>query len=228
MKVMNNALLALSCSLALSGIPSVFAQGSVGSGSPASPAQTTQQGQTAGSSNADSPQTDYMPGGFVFETWTVYFEEVDRNAISVYFDKGSANLSSLEKQRILDWATIVKDQNAAAPIVASWADKAYPSGKESLSKADRDLAEKRGQAVKDVLNQAGSKPAEVFNMADKPNWFQRVFATESARIKGEVKAKSWESKTDDMVAQILHRRGGPSKAVIMFKPTGKGTTVTGR
>jgi len=165
-----------------------------------------------------------------FETWTFYFDAVDRTTTSIYFDPGSAMLTSMEKMRLRDWVNNLKQDNQGrvSAIVASWSDKPYPMANNSvLTKSDRDLAESRNQNVKEALRESGVTSIETFSMAERPNWFQRTFATDSAQIKGEAKDKQWDENNESRIASILNRRGGPSRSVILFRPVGN-TAVTGR
>lgn len=68
---------------------------------------------------------------------------------------------------------------------------------------------------------------EAFNMAERPNWFQRVFHTDAAQIKGEARNKQWDSKNEERLSNILKRRGGPSKAIVIFRPGADGGELTG-
>ncbi|MBC7658504.1 MAG: hypothetical protein H7249_02225 [Chitinophagaceae bacterium] len=171
------------------------------------------------------------PDGVVYESWYVYLDQVDRHASTVYFDQKSAMIPSIEKMRLQDWANTYKNNNVTPKVVvASWSDKDYPKAPSmELSKSDKDLADLRNQSIKDALKEVGITSVETFNMAVRPNWFQRTFATDAAQIKGEAKDKHWDDKNEARMSMILKRRGGPSEAVLILRPVGdSGSLTSGR
>lgn len=182
-------------------------------------------------STSESAANTMQSEPYVFETWTFYFDQLDRKATTVYFDEKSSLLPEIEKLRLQDWALTFK-QNTSTPkvVVASWSDKNYPAEPaKSLSKADKDLADRRNASIKQVLSDAGLGSVETYNMAVRPNWFQKAFSMDSAQIKGEAKDHHWDNKNEDRIAAILKRRGGPSASVIILRPLGDaGRLTTGR
>lgn len=165
----------------------------------------------------------------VVEAWGFYLEMVDREATSVYFDKGSSTLTALEKTRIQDRVKALKDDKMLDEVVvASWSDKPYPAANEKLSDADKSLADKRNDAVKSVLRDAGVKSLDAYSMAEKPNWFQKVFGTDAAQVKGVAKDHGIDGKDEAHIAKILARRGGPSRSVIIFRTEKYKTSMSGR
>ncbi len=169
------------------------------------------------------------PDGIVIETWTIYFDEVDRTAMTVNFNKGSSALAPGEKERLENWVSDAAQKNPKLKmVVASWSDKLYPvRGTPELTKDDRNLADDRNDMVKGILKKAGAS-VETYSMAVRPNWFQRAFSTDAAQIKGEAKNHGWDNKNEDRIASILEKHGGPSKAVIILRPVSGDTMTTGR
>lgn len=167
--------------------------------------------------------------GYIFESWVVYLDQVDRHASTVYFDNKSAMIPSIEKMRIQDWANAYKNSNVTPKVVvASWSDKDYPNSPNAeLNQSDRSLADMRNQSIKDALKEVGITSVETFNMAVRPNWFQRTFSSDSAQIKGEAKDRNWDDKNEARMAAILKRRGGPSSSVLILRPLNDRGSLTG-
>lgn len=195
-------------------------------------AQQNTQTPSIPSTTRDSvtpPGMTSHPEGVLFESWTFYFDQLERNASTVYFDKGSALIPPVEKDRITDWVTTMKLNHPLRNVViASWSDQPYPAkGVGNLTKSDKDLAAQRNTNIRDLLKAAGVGSVETFSMAERPNWFQRTFGTDAAQIKGEAKDKHWDSSNEARLSAILKRRGGPSKAVIILRPYSNDANLTG-
>ncbi|HET9241280.1 MAG TPA: hypothetical protein VFO10_28705 [Oligoflexus sp.] len=155
----------------------------------------------------------------VTEFWTIYIDRLEKESVAVEFPKGSAELPAAEQTRISDWTRAWKqEKDIDKIIVAAWSDEPYPAQSTTrLSEASRDLAEKRADTVEDLIEKSGISDVDTFSMAEKPNWFQKAFATDAAQIKGAVPNKRMDSLNEDRIRKILDAKGGPSKAVIIVK-----------
>lgn len=155
----------------------------------------------------------------VTEFWTIYIDRLEKESVAVEFPKGSSVLSASDQTRINDLTKAWKqEKDIDKIIVAAWSDEPYPAqGKAKLSEASRDLAEKRADTVEDFIEKAGISDVDTFSMAEKPNWFQKAFATDAAQIKGAASNKGIDSLNEDRIRKMLDAKGGPSKAVIIVK-----------
>ncbi|HYX34559.1 MAG TPA: hypothetical protein VE954_15765 [Oligoflexus sp.] len=154
------------------------------------------------------------------EIWTVYIDRMDKEALTLTFPKGSAELSASDQVRLRELMPTWKTQkDLDKVIVAAWSDQAYPVEKGArLSDAARDLAERRAEKIENFIEAfTGADDVDTFSMAEKPNWFQKTFATDAAQIKGAANNRQVDSLNEDRIHKILDSKGGPSKAVIILK-----------
>jgi len=100
--------------------------------------------------------------------------------------------------------------------VAAWADDKMPSGGK-LSDAQVDLAEKRADAIEDMLEKMGNKNIDTYNMAKDATWIGKDFETQNAEVKEALKGKPADDANANRIAQLLESKGGVSKAVVIIK-----------
>jgi endonuclease IV len=142
---------------------------------------------------------------------------VDKDITSISFAKGSHKLSKSELSTIRAmYKAVLTDDTVDKVIVAAWADDKMPSGTK-LSDAQVDLAEKRADAIEDVLKKMGNKNVDTYNMAKDATWIGKVFETQNAEIKEAMKGKPADDPTANRIAQQLEAKGGVSKAVVIIK-----------
>lgn len=147
----------------------------------------------------------------------------DKDTTTVNFEKGSAVLSeSAATELKTTLAAGRSDAGLKEVIIATYADKVYPrDAKDSLSKADRDLAKNRGEAIKKKLEEFGGKSVKIYNMAEKANWFERKLVTTDAQVKNEAGKSPEKQDSEDAFFQALGKRltsiGGPGKAVVVMR-----------
>lgn len=102
------------------------------------------------------------------------------------FEKGSTTLSDAQKKNL---SALLSRAQASGKIddvkVVTWSDMEYPSPNvQKLSKAQRDLATRRSRAVKDYLKSVEKGlDVDAYNMAERPNAFERLVRTPDERIK---------------------------------------------
>lgn len=133
----------------------------------------------------------------------------------VEFQKGRAELTSTAQDAL---RSVIREAQSMGEInkvkVAVWSDKAFPR-QGDLSKADRDLADRRGVHIKDFISKNFNiSDVEIFNMAERSNWLARMFNTEDAELKSMFSKKEITPVTDDQL-RLIRSKGQPRRAVIL-------------
>lgn len=133
------------------------------------------------------------------------------------FEKGSATLQQSHQKELDQFVSEAKQKGEIAEIrVAAWGDLEYPPRETAkLPKAERTLAEKRADAVKDYLKknlQIGD--VTTLNMAERPNALQRALKTPTARTKRAME-KTGAAPTTKTETGILNLKGKASHVVVM-------------
>lgn len=145
------------------------------------------------------------------------YDLVDKDITAISFAKGSHKLSKSDLSTIRAmYKAVLTDDTVDKVIVAAWADDKMPSGTK-LSDAQVDLAEKRADAIEDVLKKMGNKNVDTYNMAKDATWIGKVFETQNAEIKEAMKGKPADDANANRIAQLLESKGGVSKAVVIIK-----------
>lgn len=110
----------------------------------------------------------------------------DTFVTEISFDKGSTTLSDAGKKRLAALIARAQETGKIDEVkVVTWSDMEYPSpAAKKLSKAQRDLADRRNNAIEEYLESV-SKDVDVdeYNMASRPNALERLLRTSDARIK---------------------------------------------
>ncbi len=152
-------------------------------------------------------------------SWANWSKEGKRvEAAVITFDKGVSQLSADQKKQISELVAKAPKKGDDFDLgVAAWADQPFPAGNKSLSADQRDLAQKRINAVEDYVSEISfAGDVDTFNMARRSNWLARLFNTESAEL------KSMFSKRDDTTSllkdkyQAYKDKGDAQKAVIVL------------
>lgn len=147
------------------------------------------------------------------------YEMIDKASTSVSFPKGKSTLTQEETQKLKSYVNDMKNKyRVDTMIVAAWADRDYPPNGETLGDAASKLAEARAEAVQKALKNGGAGDVDTYKMVERPNWFQKVFATRGAELKGAADSDNW--LTDDVAKDIgskLRAKGGPGKVVVVTR-----------
>lgn len=153
---------------------------------------------------------------------TAAYDITDKNSVSLSFDAKSATLSDSQKNQLkaLNDA-FASDGKVRDVVVAAYADRNYPKGKETATKQERELAAKRGDAVKAYLTGIGAKSVAIYNMAEKANWFERKLVMKDAQVKREATEKADSVSNDDAFFEALGRHltsvGGSGKVIVLMR-----------
>jgi|GEM_PF-5680383 len=120
------------------------------------------------------------------ETKQLAAEKEAETLAEVAFIKGRADFGKAERDRLERVIRKLKEKNVDRVIVAAWSDRTLPGedGK-NLTARDKDLAEKRGEFVRELLRQRGGEKIKIdfHNMAEKPGAISKFLGSEEARIK---------------------------------------------
>lgn len=139
--------------------------------------------------------------------------------VTISFDTGSAMLTESARTSLRD---LVRNARAAGEIdqvtVAAWSDKALPTGKTDLAEADRDLADKRADAISSVLKtELEVGDVDTYNMAERANWLARTFNTRQAELKSIFAKKGADTPVTNAEFHVIKNEGGPSEAVVVVE-----------
>lgn len=153
---------------------------------------------------------------------TAAYDITDKNSVTLSFDAKSATLTDSQKNQLKALSdSFASDGKVRDVVVAAYSDKNYPKGKDTLTKQERDLAAKRGDAVKAHLSSIGRKSVTIYNMAEKANWFERKLVMKDAQVKREATEKADNVSNDDAFFEALGRHltsvGGPGKVIVLMR-----------
>ena len=159
------------------------------------------------------------------DTRVQYYEFLGKDTATVAFASGSSTVEPGEQKNLTDVVTAVRNGAViASAMVAGWADQDYPVNKgQSLSKAQRKLADARIAAVKKELEKVAVPKIETHTMAKQPTWLSKVFHTEDSVVKGEGKIKDANDQLTAELGKILKDKGGPGKVVVIIRRQGDRT-----
>lgn len=142
-------------------------------------------------------------------------ENVSRSS-TISFAMSVADLS-FDAQAKLRELVAGLDKDAIDRIeIAVWSDQAFPKTGSDLPKADRELADKRIDKIKDFLKDTLSVgTVKAYNMAETSNWLARTFRTDDAELKSVFSKEGTTPLVRDDFNHIV-AEGGPSKAVAVL------------
>ena len=104
----------------------------------------------------------------------------------ISFSKNSAELTQAAKEQLSSIADAARLSRKIDGVkILAWSDEEYPSVRaRDLSKAERNLADRRAKAIKSFLSSNYDvRGADTINMASRPNALQKLFKTDDARLK---------------------------------------------
>lgn len=136
----------------------------------------------------------------------------------IEFDKGSTQLTAKQKEKIREMVNkTAKKGNDTNLGVAAWADQPFPANNKSLSSEQRDLAQKRLNAVEDYLNEISYQgDIDTFNMSQRSNWLARLFNTEDSKLKSMFSKNDTETGVLKEKYQVYREQGDAQKAVLVL------------
>jgi outer membrane protein OmpA-like peptidoglycan-associated protein len=140
---------------------------------------------------------------------------------TVSFNRGSATLSPDAQNELREMLRSAQARGDINDIkVAVWSDNELPTAQnQQLSEADRSLARQRIEAIENFLHPMldatfPNLSVDTFNMAERANWFARLFNTEQAELRSEL-ARRGERDGEGKYRKL--GKGGPSKASIVIE-----------
>ncbi len=135
---------------------------------------------------------------------------------SIIFDAGKSNLTDESKEKLktlTDEATLLGKIKEVQ--LAVWSDNSVPMKNAELSKADRELAKQRGDALNLYFkNKLNIKRVIIYNMAKNANWFEKIVENENAVLKSEITYDS-DFKMSKEEFKIFRDVGKVSSAVVL-------------
>jgi hypothetical protein len=146
------------------------------------------------------------------------FKLLDKEALTVHFAEGKADLAETDRLALRALADKVKgDRDFDHFVVASWSDQEFPEKGKTLPPEQRKLADERVRAVKGALMRPGAGQIQTYSFAEHPSWLGKVFNSENAKVKQEAGAVSTSKDlTAAELGRELHEKGGPRSAVIIL------------
>lgn len=147
-----------------------------------------------------------------------------RTVETIAFDQGSPQLSEEAKGKIRTLIDSAKQDGGVREVkVAVWSDSESPvRARKDLPKEDRQLAETRGDNVKNFLkHDLDVRHVKVFNMAEGTNWLAELFHTEAAELEQIFSAQGYHGKVSPELG-LIRDHGKPSHAVVVVEHEHKG------
>jgi len=135
----------------------------------------------------------------------VFYDQV------ITFKKGSSELSTTDKETLQALLKTVKErsQKVEQVHVAAWSDR---------KGQDRELAEKRMNAIQDELEGAlGLSYVATYNMAERSNWFAKAMNLNARDVKTMFAQKGAPQNVTPEDFAVVRSKGGPSKAVLLIE-----------
>lgn len=143
----------------------------------------------------------------------------DRSQV-VTFNNRSAVLTESEKSKIRNLVSTVNVGDIERVELAVWSDKSLPRAGTELTKADRDLADRRiasiNRFLRDEMDISRMK-ISAYNMAEPANWLARTFRTDDAELKSAFALEYNQPMKREDFNQI-YREGAASRAVLVIVP----------
>lgn len=139
------------------------------------------------------------------------------NVAEIEFEKNSYTLNESMRESLTKSINEARKNGTIDDIkVVAWADQEYPTKQQKkLSKHDRDLAEKRGDSVKNFIKSSLNEGSvKTYNMAKRPNSVSQLFNTTDTRIKTAMESAGIpQTNSSDAEAGIS---GKASRAVVLI------------
>lgn len=155
---------------------------------------------------------------------TKTYDILDKNVLEISFNKGSANLSEGDRVKLRSLVKSAReDGKIGKVVVAAYADKAYrDTANNTYTDAEKDLAKKRADNLEKALDEMDAGDVTTYNMAEKPNWFEKNLETDEAKVKQAAKGSQTEQKDSEgqrltAIGKTLKKEGGASKAVVIIE-----------
>ncbi len=145
--------------------------------------------------------------------------EMGRDYTVITFENGSDQLSDSEKENI---RSMVEKARTAGEIenvrVVAWSDRQLPSGREELSKADRDLAKSRLDNIENfVKKELGLRSVKTYSMAEHKNFISRTFHAAEEELRSIFGRRGADTEVSHDEMRVIKDKGGPMKAVIILQ-----------
>lgn len=164
---------------------------------------------------------------------TASYDLFEKRTVVLDFNAGSKDLSNDARDKLKSQMSAVAGEAAVERVyVASWADREMPKADAKTDRAEekRDrasgLAGERVDAIENELERLASDVSvTTYNMAEKPNWFEKTFKLDDAKVKSVMNNRDEAEKTftdheDQKLAalgRIFAEKGGPGKAVVVLE-----------
>ena len=134
----------------------------------------------------------------------------------ITFSPGSAALTEDQKVKLRQLVREVRGSHEIEQVtIASWSDKALPAKNAKVVDADRELAEKRADAIRDIVRlELGVNDIDAYNMAEPANWLARTFNTKDAELKS-IFTRAEEAPIKREEFQLIKDSGGIGKAIVV-------------
>lgn len=135
----------------------------------------------------------------------------------VTFDQGVTNVTDSMKEEVKKAIQEARGSGKVKEVrLVVWADREYPPEGVAASPQDVSLAESRADQLSNYLkNDLKVSKVNAYNMAKRPNTFQKWFSTKSAQTKGNLEATGAAPKTKSETG-LLNQKAQASKAVLMI------------
>jgi ABC-type multidrug transport system fused ATPase/permease subunit len=142
--------------------------------------------------NLKESEGHYVTNAAAVEAEANTFVEID-------FKQGSASLSNNAKSSLTGIIQESRqDAQADEVIILSWSDEELPSKNLSeLSKAQRELANKRNANVEQYVKSMKDVKVKTYNMAERPSAFSKLFNTADSKLKNSMLSAGLSTTADN-------------------------------
>lgn len=212
----------MACALLVAAVAHADEKHSGSKSGTASDAADTATGTTSGSTGTTTGTTTG-----VGETGTDQMAqtgvEMGRDYTVITFERGSDQLTENEKSNI---RSMVEKAKAAGEIenvrIVAWSDKQLPTGREDLSKADRDLAKSRLDNIENfVKKDLGLRGVKSYSMAEHKNFIARTFNAADEELRSIFGRRGADTEVSHEEMLAIKEKGGPMKAVVIVQRAGR-------
>ncbi len=176
---------------------------------------------TSGMSHAAPDQAENVDN-YAQQALSKAYEIIDKNIEVVSFDVGDADVSDLAKTSVKALIDANKSQLERV-VLASWSDKKLDAAK--LESTDEELAKKRVENMSQYMRDSLKvESIESYNMAVRPNWFEKTFNMDEAKLKQAIMKGTVPLENQDKeivaMARAVSEYGGPGKLVVVVRVKG--------
>ena len=140
-------------------------------------------------------------------------------SIVVEFSEKTEKISLLKQKELEHFIKGIHENSRVYAVeIAVWSDKDLPKNGD-LGPQDIELAKLRGEFLKKKIGifLRHNRSVKVFNMAEQPKWYSKLFHTKKDLLVDLVNKNIVSLQKHEEDLKIFQEKGGPSKAIILVR-----------